>query len=200
MTIALLFDTETTGKWDFKADFDAEHQPHLVQLAYRLIELETGKVFQTHSTLIQPAYFDEIEDGAQAVHGISIEDCRRFGVHPDSALVDFSFALTASDVVMAHNFAFDSKIIDRTHVMAVSQPLFGKDYPHYCTMHNTTQMCQLPKARGYGYKWPKLVELHIHLFGKPFEGAHDALVDVLAMERCVLELFNRGLIPWKKSA
>jgi len=46
----------------------------------------------------------------------------------------------------------------------------------------------------YGYKWPKLSELHYHLFGEDFEGAHNSKNDVAATSKCFFELKKRGVI------
>lgn len=42
----LLFDSETTGKADFKAPFSAPHQPKLVQLGAMLCTSDGGKMAQ----------------------------------------------------------------------------------------------------------------------------------------------------------
>jgi DNA polymerase III epsilon subunit-like protein len=59
-------------------------------------------------------------------------------------------------------------------------------------MEASTALCQLPGR--YGYKWPKLDELHRHLFGRGMGAAHNALVDVEACARCFFELQRRGVI------
>jgi DNA polymerase III epsilon subunit-like protein len=61
-----------------------------------------------------------------------------------------------------------------------------------CTMQAATDYCRLPGQ--YGYKWPSLQELHTKLFGQPFEGAHNALVDVRACARCYFELKRLGVM------
>jgi len=59
-------------------------------------------------------------------------------------------------------------------------------------MQESTNLCKLPGPRGY--KFPKLEELHKVLFGCNFEGAHDALDDIKATERCFWELVKRNII------
>lgn len=59
-------------------------------------------------------------------------------------------------------------------------------------MLTATNYCRIPGL--YGYKWPKLSELHIKLFGVDFDDAHDASVDINATEKCFWELKKRGLI------
>jgi DNA polymerase-3 subunit alpha len=43
-------------------------------------------------------------------------------------------------------------------------------------------------------KFPSLTELHEHLFGQRFDGAHGAKQDVYAATRCAIELWKRGYI------
>ena len=59
-------------------------------------------------------------------------------------------------------------------------------------MHASTDYCKL---RGpYGYKWPKLSELHIKLFGEDFKEAHNASVDINATAKCFWKMRKIGLI------
>jgi DNA polymerase III epsilon subunit-like protein len=61
-------------------------------------------------------------------------------------------------------------------------------------MINGTGVCKIQNTRFPNaklYKWPKLSELHQHLFGYIPENLHDANVDVEACLKCYLELLNR---------
>jgi len=93
----LFFDTETTGKADFKAQPHAPHQPRLVQFAALLCDPK-GEVVSSVDLVIKPEAM--------------------------------------------------------------------------------TPICDIPGP--YGPKWPRLQEAHKHVFGKEFDGAHDALADVIA--------------------
>ena len=58
-----------------------------------------------------------------------------------------------------------------------------------CTKEVSTDFCQIPNQNGFAsFKWPKLEELHRKLFEVDFEGAHDALNDVMACAKCFFEL------------
>ena len=46
----------------------------------------------------------------------------------------------------------------------------------------------------YGFKWPKLSQLHKKLFGSDFDEAHDAEADVAACARCFFALKDQGVI------
>ena len=59
-------------------------------------------------------------------------------------------------------------------------------------------MCY-PGGRGGRFKWPKLTELHVKLFGEAFAEAHNASADVEATARCFLELIRLGVIPFAKA-
>lgn len=61
-----------------------------------------------------------------------------------------------------------------------------------CTMQASTNLCKIPGP--YGFKYPTLQELHKHLFEVGFDGAHDAMVDVLACAKCFFELERMGSI------
>ena len=64
--------------------------------------------------------------------------------------------------------------------------------PQLCTMQASTDYCKIPGP--YGYKWPKLSELHMKLFGEYFEEAHDAAADINATVKCFWELKRRGVM------
>ena len=58
------------------------------------------------------------------------------------------------------------------------------------TMRIGTNICELPKAKGIGYKRPKLKELHRFLFKKEMENAHDAMGDINATLACFLNMYE----------
>ena len=60
-------------------------------------------------------------------------------------------------------------------------------------MQKSVKVCKIPFEGRGGYKWPKLTELHQHLFNEDFEGAHDALADVMATVKCYFNLIKQGV-------
>lgn len=188
----IIADSETTGMWDFKAPFNSIRQPHLVQLAFRLMDPFSGRVYQTFSAFIKPHLYDRIDPGAERIHGISIEDAEKYGVDVRLAMNEFQNSLDNADMLVCHNVEFDSRVFDRTFSATFDQDAKVRDKPSYCTMKETTKLVGAQGPRGL--KWPKLIELHEFLFDKGFDGAHDALEDVLATERCLVELCKRGFI------
>lgn len=131
-----------------------------------------------------------INEGAQQVHGISVQCCDAEGLPEEEVACNIMGYLRNTawiEAIIIHNAPFDIEHINYMCARAgVGNELLN--YPIFCTMKNTVDLCQLPFAgRAFGkqkYKWPKLTELHTELFGRSFEGAHDAMADVEALARC----------------
>jgi len=60
-------------------------------------------------------------------------------------------------------------------------------------MKNTTNLCKIQGYRG-GYKWPKLNELHYHLFRRHMDSEHHAGSDVRNCAKCFFKLKSLGHI------
>jgi DNA polymerase III epsilon subunit-like protein len=165
-------------------------QPDLIQLAAVLSDKD--QIYAELSTLVNPSWAWIMEQGAQDAHGIQRSDIEANGVPTHTAISDFLNLAKQADVLICHNTSFDRKIMNiafhRCQLNNQEIDIDGSTFNYYCTMLNSTNLCKLPAARGRGYKWPKLIELHNHLFNEGFDGAHDALNDVLATRRCYYEM------------
>jgi DNA polymerase III epsilon subunit-like protein len=187
----LFFDTETTGvpnDWNAPAT-DLENWPRLVQLAYLLYD-SNGKLILSSENIIKPSGFSIPKD-ASDVHGITTEYARENGKEIDEVLLDFEEQCLKSDFLVAHNINFDSKIIGSEFLRSFNRNPITKLHL-LCTMESSTDYCKIQGF--YGYKWPKLSELHSKLFGEDFEGSHDALADIEATARCFWEMRKLRLI------
>lgn len=147
---------------------------------------------------------------ALAAHGITTEMGLAEGIPEHEALAKF-FALHArADMRVAHNEAFDQRILriaikrygdgapgyadyTQEHKDVIADAF--KSSPAYCTCNATKPILQLPatdkmKKTGFGrgFKAPKLSEAYKHLFGVELEGAHRAHVDVAACAKVYFEL------------
>lgn len=172
----LFFDTETTGKADFRAAPGAKHQPRLVQLG-AILAAEDGKEMSAINLIIKPKDY-EIAAEAAAIHGITTAIATGYGVDMEDALRIFAEFCRKPQQVVAHNITFDLLIARGEFIRAgIDDPFEGSKT--FCTMHAMTDHCQLPGNYG-DYKWPKLQEAHKYAFGKEFDGAHDANADVRA--------------------
>lgn len=169
----LFFDCETTGKADFKAPCDAEHQPKIVQLAAILCD-EKGKDVSSLSFIVKPTGF-QIPPEASSIHGITTELALARGVPRIHALLAFASLAKAAKLYCAHNSDFDTFVIKGECArMCIEFP----NRETFCTMKSMTDVCKIPGP--YGNKWPRLQEAYRHAFEKEFSGAHDALADVRA--------------------
>jgi DNA polymerase III epsilon subunit-like protein len=171
----LIFDTETTGFFKKELPYDHPDQGRIVQLGALLLDKEFKEV-SCFYTLIQPDGWN-ISPGAQAVHGITIEQCKKYGMPIGDAMRILSSMYDKSVHVVAHNLNFDSTMIDVEHALlgAIS---FNWEEDGLCTMLNTTDLCCIPKPSGRsGNKWPKLVEALDVLLKQKLDKAHDAMAD-----------------------
>ena len=187
----LFFDTETTGlPMNYQAPVeDSNNWPRLVQLAWLLSD-KNGKEISRNSLIIKPEGFI-IPEEAAAVHGITTEQAIAEGIDIGEALAEFSKVLATTKILVAHNISFDEKIMGAEFIRKdIKHNLI--ELPKICTMQKSTDYCQI--EGNYGYKWPKLIELHQKLFNEDFEDAHDALADVKACARCFFELIERKVI------
>lgn len=186
----LVFDTETTGlpkNWSAPVT-DTDNWPRLVQLAWQQYD-EDGVLLEEQETLVIPEGF-LIPEESTKIHGITTEQAVKEGDYLPEVLVRFYQMVYLSDVVVAHNMAFDEKIMTAEFIRK-SKTVKLLDVmelrPKVCTMISSVDF--------YGKgKWPKLSELHIKLFDKDFEDAHDAMVDTSACARCFFELKKKGII------
>ena len=190
-TYYLFFDTETTGlpkNWEAPIS-DFNNWPRLVQLAYILFD-EEGNVIEEDSFIINPEGFI-IPIEASRVHGITTDRAISEGVSLEYVLDAFQKLIKKSEYLIAHNIAFDEKIIDAEFLRNEYHNLISSK-KKICTMEKTTNFCAINGP--YGYKWPKLSELHYKLFKYNFEEAHDASVDIKVTAKCFWELRNRNII------
>jgi len=182
----LVFDTETTGKIDYRMK-DVRGQPHMVQLG--AILYEDGATRAELNLIVNPGV--PVPDEAAAIHGITSAIAERYGVRPSVAIAMFNNLLRVADRVSGHNLDFDLTIVSATLAREGKASGVLSELPRVCTMHTLTDVCQLPGK--YGFKWPTLQEAHKHFFGKEFEDAHDAMADVRATGRVLAEIDAQGI-------
>ena len=187
----LFFDTETTGlpkKWKAPVT-DLNNWPRLVQLAYLCYDNKGNKI-SGGDFIIKPEGFS-IPSAASSIHGISTAKALKEGQLLLPVLQEFDALLEQAEYLVAHNMSFDEKIAGAEFLrsgMANKIPSKNK----ICTMERTTNFCAINGP--YGYKWPKLSELHYKLFRTGFAEAHNAAVDITATAKCFWELKRIGKI------
>lgn len=187
----LFFDTETTGlPKNWKAPVtDLNNWPRLVQLAYLLYDAQGNKIAEG-DYIIKPEGFTV---GAEAtkIHGITTERAIQEGIPLSQGIETLLNQLAQATHIVAHNLSFDEKIVG-AELLRLGKPNVLDSKKKICTMNATTDFCAIPG--NYGYKWPKLSELHYKLFKTHFDDAHNAAVDIEITAKCFWELKRIGKI------
>ncbi|MDR0834660.1 MAG: 3'-5' exonuclease [Candidatus Symbiothrix sp.] len=192
----LFFDTETTGlPKNYKAPVsDIDNWPRLVQLAYMVYDFDGHQVKEVNH-IVKPLGFT-IPTESTKLHRITTEKAIRDGKDLKSVLVEFQSWVEKAEYIVAHNIAFDEKIIG-AELYRIKIPNFLSSKTKICTMQVSTDFCALPGS--YGYKYPSLSELYDKLFNTSVSEAHDALVDIKATVKCFWELEKKGIIKIPKT-
>jgi len=201
----LVFDTETTGLPERNALItDHNKWPHVMQLSYIYFDISQNRLIKKVDELIKIPDNVEISEKSIEIHGISREKSVASGIHIKKALNEFNVYLKSADVIVGHNIDFDKKVL---MVEFGRNKIFHNFYvnrlkkPEYCTMKNSINLCKLTYPakidsmdislniivdpnRPIRYKYPKLLELYVHLFDYTPNNLHDAMVDVLICLRC----------------
>lgn len=140
--------------------------------------------------IIKPVGF-EIPKEASDIHGIPHEKALKEGIDLEEALNMFGEDAGMCEFLVAHNMAYDKNIIGAELIRNKKDYGISKKQC-ICTMESTTDFCKIPNQ--YGYKWPKLEELHRILFGYDFANAHNALIDIRVTANCFWELRRRDVL------
>jgi len=191
-TYVLFFDTETNGlPEDWKAPVtDLSNWPRLVQIAWILYD-ESGNEIERNDHIIRPIDFS-IPYKASSVHGITTERANSEGVDLKSVLSEFNNQITKTTYLVAHNMAFDEKIVG-AEFLRNEMPNIISSKRKICTMGGTADYVAIPGFNGKS-KWTKLSELHQKLFGFDFEEAHNAAADINATAKCFWEARKLGIL------
>lgn len=189
----LVLDVETTG---LPKDYNASPEnsdawPYITQLAFAAFDLE-GNEITRFCELIKPKGWEIPKEPFFINNNMSTERCEAEGVDIEYALRTLIELRKMAAFTVAHNLSFDSKILRAEMFRLGDTTEFTGQ--KICTMMKSVKHCGIPATSGRGLKWPSLGELHNKLFGCDFDGAHDALNDVMACKDCFFELVRIGVI------
>lgn len=198
--LALIFDTETSGMYHFdKRELDPA-QPALMQLGMIMVDTASWEPKLQTSMLIE----DEVswvDQDASKIHGISVQDCQRYGVPQAVACQLFRHLLTRVDCLVAHNLDFDMLIMKTAMLRSsVTMPRLD-DLQRVCTMKDCTEVLKLSSDHfSDRYKWPSLQQAFRHFTDCEMDGGHDAMVDAEACLTVFRNLVECGAVELKERA
>lgn len=213
----MFIDTETTGLLPVEyKDKDYEYlkksMPFLVQVAVLFYDINFNKLSERSIIVAPDGYI--IPSESAKIHGITNDYALKHGETRKQVMKYLKAAFNKAVVIIGHNIEFDLSVISTEIDREVwsdgicgwlCPPMydFGDDIDHRYykadiiidTMKLGADICKIPSTKkGEKYKWPKLDELYRALFGKSFQGQHNAMNDVRATEECFEELRRRKLI------
>jgi len=181
----IIFDVETTGRPT------REHPvTRMISLAWTVADI-SGNMISNHYYLIRPDGWSIPKDSFWADHGYTQADSLAKGKSAVEVLKLFLGDLQSSSYQIAHNIAYDIRIINAEIDYAKIQ--FEKALNRICTMYSSSRYCNLKNAKG-GLKPPTLSELYSFLFKKELENAHHAGHDVNNCKDIFFELMRLGII------
>jgi DNA polymerase-3 subunit epsilon len=192
----LILNTKATGYFDYKKPADADCQPRIAQIAMYLIEVSddwTDRALLAGSIVfIRPDGWTMPTEAAETLaHGLTQETLVSTGVPIAQALADFNELHDQCDLIAGFNVDYDLKLI-RGELRRLGLPDRYAERPVFCAMRAATGVCQIPKAKGGGYKFPKLSEA-VGLFGGRVVVPHDAEADAKTIILLITELRKRGV-------
>lgn len=188
----LFYDTETTGLPLFNEPSEDARQPHIVQLAALLVDLEKRCVLGSFDLTIMPDGW-EIPEEVTKIHGITTEYARSCGVDEALAVELFLELWAQSDLRIGHNEQFDARIV-RIAMLRHQKRLYNWSADDWkkgraeCTQQLATPILKLPptdRMRAAGrthYKSANLREAYLHFYGSELIGAHSAMADAQACQ------------------
>lgn len=195
----LVFDTESNDMLNFKLDADHPDQARIVQIAAMLVDADLHPIPERSMSMIIKPDGWKIAPGAQKAHGISLERCHDEGVLIAEAIEAFDSLVEECETLVAFNIRWDNKFIRGERRRLKRPDKFGLKR-EFDAMRASTDICQIPATvamkragRGKSFKTPNLTQAHTILCGAAFEGAHDAMADVLATVAVMRVLRERGV-------
>lgn len=190
----LVFDTETTGlpKSKYASPEETYLFPYVVQLSWMVFNSGTNKVETLKDKIIRLPNKICIPKRATEIHGITNERMIEEGEPVDKVLDAFMRDVSSCTYLIGHNIDFDKKMVEVECIRNKCRLLSDYRKLSFCTMKQSKNVCCIEKQNYYTkkmeYKYPKLIELHNHLFQTKPSNLHNSLIDVLVCFRCFYAL------------
>lgn len=198
MSKIIFCDTETTGLPETRGyrnyysytDIEKYKKCRIVQFSWMVCELN-GEVFDKKNFIVKPSGF-EIPLESTKIHGITNERAIQDGNSIEDVMESFYESLKKCVMIVCHNTMFDLNVI-KSEAHRLNKQHIIDEINHtdeICTMLLGTDICKLPSKFPGSYKFPKLSELHMHLFQTEMKGLHDACVDTECTAKCFFKIIQ----------
>lgn len=186
----LVFDTETSDmpKWNWPSEHPA--QPHVCQFTAEIFDSETGEEIEYVDLEVLQEW--PVAPEALAVHGITKEHSRDYGVPEAHVANHFETMVAIADQIAGFSIDFDIRIM-RICMLRHGRPKVYCDEVNakiqsrkFDIKNAVTAQCRIPptsKMMASGrrtWKTPTLVEATKILLKEDMTHAHDAREDLLA--------------------
>lgn len=181
----LAFHVATSGLVQYKdannVSIRSNHpsQPHIVELAAKLVDTETGEVEQEIDQVVMP---DGWVSGQKAidVHGISNEMANKTGMPEKDVVAQYLALWQSADIRVSHSISFFNRIIriglKRFHPDVIADEVWKDKELYYCTKTNA----DCGKAN-------KLPDVYQAYTGQILKGPRNAMDNVNA----ILDIYYR---------
>ena len=167
-----VFDTETTGlpktrQPPTKENLECWDECRILSIA-AITYSSRGRELSRFYTVIKP---DGFKVAATEVHGITEEEANTNGIQFEEAYKKFIEMTHNSNKIIGHNLKFDIGVLKAETI---------RRNLDFSPIEKLTPVCTLDLVKKWYGKPKKLIVIYEELFGKEFEGAHNALFDTQA--------------------
>jgi len=170
--LGLAYKAETTGFPDWKGRSNLPHQPHIVRLVAKLINLETREIVASMDEIVKPDGWT-IPDVVIKVHGITNQHANENGISEKDALEQFLNLWYEAEVAIAHGKAFQSRII------RIATSRYGKEATQEA-WKNGASYCTSTNAKKMGSDSARIDDAYVSLIGKVLKNKQDTMTSVNA--------------------
>jgi DNA polymerase III epsilon subunit-like protein len=179
--------------------------PYIVQFSYMVCH--DGEIDKVVNNIIRLPPHVIMDSDTINIHKITNEQSQKEGMDLRSVMLQFIEDLKGVNFVVGHNIDFDWTVI-KAELHRLTREYLNTDDAYlvywgyidqmtlltsklYCTMKNSTKLCNILEKRADGStyaKWPTLDQLHHHLFGVTPVNMHNSLNDVIVTFRCFYKM------------
>ena len=181
--LTLCLDTETSGLVRKGIPLDDMTQPHIVELAARLVD-DNDQAVATFCSIIKPEGW-AIEPEAEAIHGISEARAHKVGMSMALALVVLQAFAYKAGTIVSFNIEFDRAMIlaEISRAQGLGRWWTRRAQFMYCAMEMSAPIMRIPGLYG-DWKFPTLEGAHAFFYPDVrWESQHRALDDLDACLR-----------------